>query len=151
MALLATTLLQGDRLVDENGPLNWRVAKLEEDTLLTEGTMLFSGGIGIPMDPPIVNVISASFMKLSDEPGKDAYSYSFQSNMDVDVWEVRVVPSSGSTHTEGVLVESGGLANANATISGSITFAELLAAGQAAEGSKTLKFFVRDTAGNWSV
>lgn len=97
--------------------------------------------------PPTVNVTTGTG-KISDETGKDSYAYSFTVDEAVQAWEVRVVANASDPRGSGTLVESGGAASG--TISGSITYAELNAAGQGAEGQKILKFFAQDTAGNWS-
>jgi hypothetical protein len=99
--------------------------------------------------PPITNVTSGTF-KMSDESGKDSYAWSFQANENCQAWEVRVVADAGDARGVGTLVESGGAINANTTVSGSLTYAELNAAGQGSDGEKILKFFAQDTAGNWS-
>jgi hypothetical protein len=100
--------------------------------------------------PPTVNVTSGPTAKLSDEVGKNSYSYSFQADEACQAYEIRVVADAGDSRDEGTLVESGGAISANTTINGSVTYAELNAAGQGGEGQKILKFFARDTAGNWS-
>ena len=106
---------------------------------------------GLDTAPPLVTVSSAAEQKLSDESGKDSYFYGFQATEACQAYEIMVVPAPDSTRAAGTLVESGGAISANTTINGSVTFAELQAAGQAsADGAKILKFFARDVAGNWS-
>lgn len=100
--------------------------------------------------PPVVNVTSSSG-KISDETGKDSYAYSFQSGEAATAYEIRVVSNASDLHGQGTLIESGGSIAANTTINGDITYAELVAAGASADGSKILKFFARDAAGNWSI
>ena len=99
--------------------------------------------------PPITTVTSGT-AKISDETGKDSYAYSFQANEACQAWKIKVVADAGDLHTSGAQVESGGAISANTTVSGSITYAELNAAGEGAEGAKILKFFSQDLAGNWS-
>lgn len=121
---------------------------------LTQSSRILLGrvdaGVG-DTTPPTVTVSSAATQKISDETGKDSYTYAFQADEACQAYEIMIVPSSGSARAAGTLVESGGSISANTTINGSVTFTELQAAGQTGtEGDKILKFFARDTAGNWS-
>lgn len=99
---------------------------------------------------PVVTLASGLTFKMSDESGKDSYGYDFQANEAIQAWKIKVVSSSGDEHTAGTQVEAGGAVAANTPITGSITYAELVAAGVGAEGNKVLKFFCQDLAGNWS-
>jgi len=100
--------------------------------------------------PPVVALTSASTFKMSDESTKDSYSFSFTVDEDCQAWKAKVVSDEEDTHDAGTEVESGGAATSAAAVTGSITYAELVAAGMGAEGNKILKFFAQDTAGNWS-
>jgi hypothetical protein len=100
--------------------------------------------------PPTVNLTSPSTFKMSDESTKDAYNYTFSANEAGQAWKIKVVDNAADVHTAGTQVESGGSFTSGQVISGSITYAELVAAGMGAEGVKILKFFAQDTAGNWS-
>lgn len=100
--------------------------------------------------PPTVNLTSGATQRMSDEPGKDSYAYSFTVSEACQAWKVKLVANSGDDNTTGTLIESGGAVAAGGTVSGSITYAELVAAGVGAEGNKILKFFAQDAAGNWS-
>lgn len=99
---------------------------------------------------PVVTLTSASTFKMSDEATKDAYSYSFTTNENIQAWEARVMSSLTAPRTSGTIVESGGAVSAGVPVTGTITYAELVAAGMGAEGAKLIDFFAQDTAGNWS-
>lgn len=121
---------------------------------LSAATILdhYNKGTAVLVDttPPIPNItISASPTKISRVVGKDASSFTFQANENIQAWQVRFVPSSTSSYTSGTLIESGGAVAANTNINVTITDDEAVAAG-ALEGFNTVKVFVQDTAGNWS-
>lgn len=102
-------------------------------------------------DIPVLNLSSAGTAHISDQSGKDSYTYDFQVSEDCQAYEVRLVDDALTAHTDGILVESGGAISGSTTIEGSITYAELLAADVGlTDGTKILKFFAQDLDGNWS-
>lgn len=100
--------------------------------------------------PPIVNLTTPLTGKISDETGKDAFSYEFSVNEDIQAWKIKVVSSEEDTHDQGTLIEDGGAVSEGDPVSGSITYAELVSAGVGSEGVKRIAVFVQDLAGNWS-
>lgn len=87
----------------------------------------------------------------------DTSSGTFQSDSDLQAWEVRVVPSTGSDHTAGTLIPtaggstntSGGALTAGAAKVVTIRGADLEAA-SAGDGDKIVKIFGQDLSGAWS-
>lgn len=108
-----------------------------------------SGLIGDPLPPTLV--ISTLPGKISNKSEHDHYDYSVTASEPLQAWEARIVSSGSAARSEGVLIDSGGAVANGVVITGSITFAELFAAGVGTGGIKTLKFFGRDVAGNWNV
>jgi hypothetical protein len=75
---------------------------------------------------PVISLASPLTYTISDEPTKDEYSYSFTANEDIQAWEARLVASTSTPRLDGTLIESGGSASQGQTVSGSITYLELL-------------------------
>jgi hypothetical protein len=108
---------------------------------------------------PVVTISGPDVSKISKVTGKDVASFSFSSDQDFTEYKVKVVSASGSSHDTGTQIGttngstnmSGAAGNykastaINCTIDGSDL--ELASAG---DGAKTIKVFVKDTAGNWS-
>lgn len=105
---------------------------------------------GEDIEAPVVNLTSSLTHKMSDETGNDAYAYSFVVSEAAQAWKIKLVSNASDLHSSGTLVESGGAIAAGATVTGSITYAELVSAGVGGEGDKLLKVFAQDIAGNWS-
>jgi hypothetical protein len=123
------------------------------------GAVAAHGGRGFAADiftefydiaPPIVNLTTPTTHRMSDESTKDSYSYSFTVDENITEWKIKLVSSTTDPHTAGTQLESGGAVNAGTPIAGSITYAELVAAGVGAEGTKVVKFFSKDSFNNWS-
>jgi hypothetical protein len=76
---------------------------------------------------------------------------------DIQAWKVKVVPTSGASHTQGAPIPttngstnmSGGASGLGVPINATIEGADLEIAG--VEGDNIVKAFVQDLAGNWSV
>ena len=120
-------------------------------TLLNAVGLLVESYPSVDVTPPTVNLTSSLTQKISDEATKDSYSYSFAIDEACQAWKIKVVSNEVDIHTAGTQVEAGGAVGSGATVSGQITYAELVAAGVGPEGEKRLKFFGQDTAGNWSI
>lgn len=96
--------------------------------------------------------------KISKIAGYDTSSFTWSSDSDYQAYEVRVVPNINSDHTTGTVIGSGGgstnvsggAGTAGTAVTTSIKGADLQTA-SAADGSKTVKVFVQDLAGNWSI
>lgn len=104
--------------------------------------------------PPTPNITSGpTLSRISSQTGKDSLQFTWESTEDFTNYKVKVVPSSGSPESAGTLVEadeaptSGGTANTE--YEAKITDDEIIAA-DPGEGTKILKIFVKDVAGNWS-
>ena len=108
---------------------------------------------------PVVAVGAPSQPKISKVVGFDTATATFQSDSPFEEYEVRVVPTSGSARTEGAVIPttagsintSGNAGSYPAATNIQITIkgADLEAAAPG-DGTKVIKVFVRDTAGNWS-
>lgn len=98
---------------------------------------------------PTIEVSNLTATKISRVSGKDISYVSFTVNEDCQAWKAKKVTSSGATHTQGTLIDSGGSIPADTLFVFDITDDELVGAG-GTEGSNTVKVFVQDTAGNWS-
>ena len=104
--------------------------------------------------PPTPNiVVGPDVTRISDETGKDQVTFEWESDEDFQSYQIRSVPTAGSDHTTGSLIEenvtpaSGGTAGTN--YSATITDDEITAVDPGDE-IKIIKVFVRDIAGNWS-
>lgn len=97
--------------------------------------------------PPTVVLLSGLTATVSPTA---SYAYDFQTNEACQAWKVKVVPASNSLHTAGTLIESGGALAASQSVTGTITAAELQAAGVAEGAAARVAFFTQDLAGNWS-
>lgn len=100
---------------------------------------------------PTVTIISGpTRSKIGPVVGRDSFDFVYSSDEDFQAYQVRVVSSSTDTVAMGTLVESGGSGDADTQYTLTVTDDELFAA-SASDGSKTVKVFVQDLAGNWSI
>lgn len=100
--------------------------------------------------PPVPSVVSGpSRVKMSRVVGKDSTDVTFTTDEALTQWELRAVPATNSTHAEGTIVKSGGALAAGANLALTVTDDELVVASPG-DGSKILKLFGRDAAGNWN-
>lgn len=123
-------------------------------------TAIISDSITLDTTLPVVTVGTPSTSKISKVDGFRAATNTFQSDSEFDEYQVRVVPSTGSTVTAGTLIPTtNGSVNTSGAAGGypavtnttvTIDGADLEAA-SAGDGTKIIKVFVRDVAGNWSV
>lgn len=103
---------------------------------------------------PVPNIVSTSRAIISHVSGYASTDIVWTSNEDFQAYQLRVVANSSDDVTTGTLIEqnqsptAGGTANTQYT--STITDAELVAASPA-DGSKMIKLFVQDLAGNWSI
>lgn len=111
--------------------------------------LLFPSSKPLDTTPPTISVSNLTATKISRVSGKDITYVSFTVNEDCQAWKAKRVSSSGATHTQGTLVDSGGSIPADTLYIFDITDDELVDAG-GLEGSNTIKVFVQDDAGNWS-
>jgi hypothetical protein len=119
-----------------------------------------SDSITVDSTAPVVTITGPDVSKISKQTGKRTSTFSFTVNDVFEEFKVKVVSSTGAAHTTGTQI---GTANGSTNMSGtaggyaastpitcSIDGADLEAA-SAGDGSKIIKVFVRDAAGNWSV
>lgn len=110
---------------------------------------------------PIVTITGPDVPKVSKQAGKDTVSFSFTADSAYTEYKVMYVASSGAAHDTGTNVQiptAGGSTNMSGTgdfgisnvINCTIKGADLEAA-KSGDGSKTIKVFVKDGAGNWSI
>lgn len=111
--------------------------------------LLFPSSVPLDTTPPTITVSNLSATKISRVSGKDITYVSFTVNEECQAWKAKRVSSSGATHTQGTLVDSGGSIPADTLYVFDITDDELVDAG-GTDGSNTIKVFVQDSAGNWS-
>ena len=105
--------------------------------------------------PPTPNITAGpTKTRISRVAGQDSFTVDWQADEDFAHYQLRVVPSAGSTYVEGAQLEldenpaSGG--TATTTYTATVTDDEMVAA-SATEGANLIKIFVQDLAGNWSV
>lgn len=101
--------------------------------------------------------------KLSEVAGFDDASLTWVVDSDIQAYKLKVVPSTGSDQTQGTQIPTaGGSTNVNVVSDGSVKVAAGtpvtshvkgvdLGAASAGDGTKQLKVFAQDMAGNWSV
>jgi hypothetical protein len=102
--------------------------------------------------------------KISKVGGWDDGSITWHADSDIQAYKIKYVPSSGADQTQGTTIPTaGGSTNVNVTSDGSVKVAastqvtshingtDLDAAAANGDGTKLLKVFVQDMAGNWSV
>lgn len=117
-----------------------------------------SKSITLDTTVPVVTIsVAASPTKISKIASFDSSSFSFQADVAVQAWKVKVVPATGSVHTAGTTIPTtagstnttggslGATTNQSVTIKG--TDLETASSG---DGSKIVKVFAQDLAGNWS-
>lgn len=120
---------------------------------------LATDSINLDTTRPIVTITGPDVSKISKQAGKDMASFSFTTDTDYVEYKVKVVSSSGADHASGTLIgTTNGSTNTSGTgdyvkssvINVTIDGADLEAA-SAGDGAKTIKVFVKDDAGNWSI
>lgn len=117
-----------------------------------------SASINLDTALPTVTITGPDVSKISNQTGKNISSFSFQSSVNYQQYIVKVVSSTGADHTTGVQIPTsggsvnmtGGSGNASTVINCKI-YGSDLASASSGDGSKIIKVFVEDLAGNWSV
>ncbi len=119
-------------------------------------TAVLEASIELNTTIPTVTIVSGpSVPKLSLVPGKTTATAFFKANEDIVNWEVRVVPSSSSTHEDGEVIGgestgSGGALAGETSEEIVLKGIDLVGAG-AVEGDNVIKIFAQNEVGNWSV
>lgn len=150
-AAQAFTLSTGDGVKNLN-------ARIMDD--VGNVTAILTDSITLDTTLPVVTVGTPSVSKISKQAGKRTATVTFQADTVFDQYQVRAVPATSSLVTDGTLVPTtNGSTNTSGSAGGypavtnittSIDGADLEAASPG-DGTKVLKVFVRDPAGNWSV
>lgn len=108
---------------------------------------------------PTINItVAASPTKISKIATFDTSTFSFQSDTALQAWKVKVVPATGSIESAGAQIPTsagstnvtGGALAATTNQSVSVKGTDLETA-SAGDGTKIVKIFGQDLAGNWSV
>src|SRR5690606_11564042 len=109
---------------------------------------------------PTVTVTTPDVSKISKVAGKDTFSFTFSANEDFSEYKVKLVGATGATENTGTTIPTtaGSTNTSGATgytsgqvITVTIKGADLETAGAISDGQKTIKVFVKDTSGLWSV
>lgn len=149
----AVTLTTGDALKT--------VSLKVRDTVLNESTIV-TASITLDTALPIVTISSGpDVTTISNVAGANTAQFSFAVSEVFTEYKVKVVPSSSSLQDAGTQIPiTGGSTNmtgtnatgfaANTAINCSIKGADLKTA-SSADGTKIIKVFAKDRAGNWSV
>jgi hypothetical protein len=146
-AALPVTVTTGDGLKTLNVRLRddvWNESTVATDTITVDSTA------------PTVAVTN-DVSRVSKIAGKSTATLTLTPDDDIQAWKVKVVPTSGASHTQGAPIPttngstnmSGGASGLGVPINATIEGADLEIAG--VEGDNIVKAFVQDLAGNWSV
>lgn len=99
------------------------------------------------MSIPVVNIVSQTTKKISDENGKTQSVCSFFTNKDIVKWEARaVLGNENPPRGVGEIVESGKFLSAGETANVVVNFNEL----KFGDGLYTISIYAQDIYGNWS-
>lgn len=96
------------------------------------------------INPPIVNVISATRMKLSNNEGMDESSILFKFGFDQDISEWRVVLL-GSSHDTGTILDSGNFVSRGSELIAIVNASQLYS-----EGDNRINFYGKSFGGEWT-
>jgi hypothetical protein len=132
--------------------------KIRDD--VNNESAIASDSILLDTTRPVVTISGPDVTKISKISGKNTVSFSFTSDSIFDQYKVKVVASSGAAENTGTQI---GVTNGSTNMSGNagnypastainctINGADLEAA-SSGDGSKIIKVFVIDDAGNWSI
>jgi hypothetical protein len=147
---VAVTLTAGDGVKNVS-------ARLRDDVFNTSSVATDS--IVVDTTAPTIVISSGPApTKISKNATKDTSSITWSSDSDIQAYKVKVVASTGSLESTGTQIPttagstnvSGGAKGAGVAVTTSIKGADLEAA-SSGDGTKQVKIFVQDLAGNWSV
>lgn len=119
---------------------------------------LVSDSISLDKTRPTVNITGPDVSKISKQDGKNVAAFSFTVDTSFVEYKVKVT-TSGADHSTGTQI---GTANGSTNMVGTGTYAKAtvinstingadLEAASAGDGTKVIKVFVKDEAGNWSI
>lgn len=96
-------------------------ARLRDD--VGNETLAFSDYIDLDLDRPVLSItVGFDVEKVSKKAGFDEASFTWEPNVDLSEWEVRVVPYIYSDHTAGVILED---VAGSTNISGGVALADV--------------------------
>ena len=133
-------------------------ARIRDDVWNETGTLTQS--ITLDTTVPTVNwTVGPDVTKVSTISGKRTVNATFTVGAEsITAWEVAVVANSGSARGSGTVIGTTngstgvtGAAKANGTTQAVVLDARDIQAASAGDGTKVIKVFVQDAAGNWSV
>lgn len=112
--------------------------------------VLLDVSAGGDVTAPVPTVTTVTAARMSRVVGKDSVDITWTADEAFIEYEIRIVPSGGSTQASGVQVETATVTS-RTTHTVTITDDEIVAAqGGVVDGSKIMKIFVKDAADNWS-
>jgi hypothetical protein len=122
-------------------------------------TAQLSDSITLDTASPAVTITGPDVSKVSEQATKDTATFSFEVDTAFVEYKVKVVATSGAAHDSGTLIPTTagsthmsdtGSFPATTAIECTIKGTDLKTA-SAADGSKVVKVFAKDAAGNWSI
>lgn len=132
--------------------------KIRDD--VNNESSIVSDSIILDLSLPTVTITGPDVSKISKQNGKDVSSFSFQSDVDFSEYTVRVVSASGAANDTGVQIPTAGGSTNVSGVAGNYTASTPinvtikgvdLESASTGDGTKIIKVFVREAAGNWSV
>lgn len=143
------------RLSDDLG----NTSSVASDTIVLDST-----APTVSIDAGPTSTAGGAPPRISKVAGFDDGSVTWHANEDIQAYKIKFVPATGSLHTEGVQIPTAGGSTgvnvasdgsvklaANAQVTSHVRGADLDAAAANGDGTKQLKIFAQDMAGNWSV
>jgi hypothetical protein len=116
-----------------------------------------SDSITLDTTRPEVTITGPDVNRISKQSGKNISSFSFVVDSAYQAYKVKVVASTGAAHDTGVQIPTaGGSTNMSGAAGTGVTPVECTVTGadletaSSGDGSKIIKVFVQDAAGNWS-
>lgn len=145
----SVTLLTGDGSKTLN-------VKIRDD--VGNSTSTLTDTITLDTSAPVPTIsIAASPTKISKVASFDTSTFSFQADVDIVEWKVKVVPATSSINTAGTTIPTtAGSTNTTGTTLTATTDQSVgikgtdLETASSGDGTKIVKVFVKDAAGNWS-
>lgn len=134
-----------------------RISVKLRDDVYNESSVAFDT-ILLDQSMPVVTITNPDVPKISKIPNKNVASFSFTSDSAFKEYKVKVVSSSGASHDTGSVIP---MTAGSTKMSGTGDFAintpidcqingTDLEAVSSGDGTKIIKVFVKDEAGNWS-
>lgn len=152
------TYSSSNQLKLSSGDGTKRINMIIRDDVLNPSAQV-SDTITLDSTRPIVTITGPDRAVISKQSGANTSNFSFSVDSDFTEYKVKAVSSQGAAHDTGTSIPTtNGSTNMSGTgnwssgdvIDSSIKGADLEAA-SAGDGNKTIKVFVRDAAGNWSI